>query len=286
MSPSQCLEQLPAVLSSTEPNSHLFFRYELYRLDALLNLGRFEQLQQALSPWLDNTTVPMRFRLAVLTYQAKVFHVAKKPQLASRWLNKALTLMQQFSEHSSSPMAMIEIANLQLYLNDIEAAYQTLRTIEQKHLRHASPRFKQELYANLAQALRKQGDLTQHLDYRQRSLRAAEAVSNLQQIGVSWHNVARAHQILEQFNHAESAFIKAADFAKRAGDEATLMQCLLYRAEIAHHNQQLKKAEQLLSLIDERPLTPSRRAVLRQLSQALGLTRESGAFDARDPDTI
>jgi tetratricopeptide (TPR) repeat protein len=252
-------------MKTVSEGSRLFYRYKLYQLDALLNLGRFQQLEEVLRPWLNDESAPLVFRLAVVTYKAKSLYVADRPEQANAWLSRAVSLMSEINQQLSSPMAMIEIANLQLYLGQTEIAYQTLRNIEERHSRHASPTFRLELYANLAQAVRKQGKLGPHLSYRQQSLFWARKSGNNQQIAVSWHNVARAYQFLQQYDEAEQAFIAASDYAKLASDTSTLMQCLLYRAQIAHHKAQEDKARQLLELIDKDQLTPRRRLLFKRL---------------------
>lgn len=265
LSPAQCLEKLPPLIETVSDDSRLFYRYKIYQLDSLLDLGRFQQLEETLRPWLNDLSVPMKFRLAVVTYQAKLLYVADKSEQARVWLSRALQLMSEINQQLGSPMAMIEVANLQLYLGQTETAYQTLRSIEQRHSRHASPRFRLELYANLAQAVRKQGKLELHLIYRQQSLHWARKSANEQQIAVDWHNVGRAHQFLNQYDKAEQAFITASDYARLADDTSTLMQCLLYRAQIAHQTGQQEKAKALLKLMDKESLTTRRRHLLQQL---------------------
>lgn len=208
MSPAECLEQVPALLKASVHRSRLYYHYKLYQLEALLNLGHFQQLHKELTPWLEDESVPLRFRMAVLTYHAKVLHIQQKTAQSRSRLQQAVALMSQISKQFPSPMTMIEIANLQLYLDKADTAFKTLKQIESRHLRHSSPVFKRELYANMAQAMNKLGKLEQHLVYRQQALHWAIEAENPQQIAVGWHNVARAHQFLNQYIQADEPSAK------------------------------------------------------------------------------
>ncbi|GAB3018642.1 tetratricopeptide repeat protein [Bowmanella dokdonensis] len=241
--PARCLDALPEALQGEPLYSHNWYSLKLYEFASLLDLKRFDKLKQVLAPWQDSGRLPVRLQIAVLVYRAKLAYLDDNRALGEPMIRQAVALLTELSDTLPNTIYLIELANLLLYLDDMETAERILLELEQRYRSRASPEFLHELYANLAQVYNKRNEQQQHLQYRLTALEYALARGNAQQIGIAQNNAARAHQFLGLWQPAASHFQLAGQYAKEAGDEITYQLSRLRLVEMAVMQQQWQQAD-------------------------------------------
>jgi hypothetical protein len=182
----ECLAYLEVGLNTSPPHSRQWFRFKQLRLFNLFDLNKWTLLQQEVNYWLLAENMPTNFAVYVYIYHAKLKLGEQSTAEYTHYLTKATNLLNEINTKSFSPLRLIEIANLQIALQNYAQAKETLLQLDKKFSKRDYPLFKQELYANLGHIALKEEAHDEHIHYRQESLKWTLKTPNQQQIEIAY----------------------------------------------------------------------------------------------------
>ncbi len=218
-SPKECLILLDQHLPKVTEKSHLWYDLLQNRFNALFDLQLMETLHEETKAWI-NTKAPFSFQLTIFIYYAKTSITYEGRDVASKYAQLAKEKLEQMQEAFPSPMRLVELANVQMQLEEFQKAYELLLSVEKKYRQSKDSHFMMELYGNLAHVTRQLELHQQSLDYWLKTVPWASKFNNKQQIGTVLYNLANAYSTLNQLDSAESYYIEAIAFAMAAEDYA------------------------------------------------------------------
>ncbi|NMP31073.1 tetratricopeptide repeat protein [Thalassotalea sp. M1531] len=201
-SPQQCLEVIGQYLTSEKTESRIWFQYKMYQIDALFQLVKFEQLANEVSPWVERKDIPLKFKISVLIYYAKILSSQGSDAIAANYMNQALDAINDVNSVAFDPLLVVQVANGLNHIGEYQKGYDLLIPLEKKYRNRPMAKFKHELYENLGHFALRLKQFQEHLGYRLQALEWAKEVGNDNQTAISLYNVARAHQILEDYERA------------------------------------------------------------------------------------
>lgn len=251
-STAQCLALLEVGLNGSKKYSRQWFRFKQLRLNALFELQRFQPLQQEINQWLTDEgeqriEMPPNFAVYVYIYHAKLQLSDTDNKEANLYLHKAVNLLNDINIKLPSPIRLIEIANLQISMQNYDQAKSTLLNLENKFKERNNPGFKQELYANLGHIAWKQADDDLHIEYRKKSLKWALETPNTQQKSVAHLNLAFAYQKAALFYNAEINYNASLTFSELIGDDRTTESARLRLLEVVYSQGKIEQAKNLFN---------------------------------------
>ena len=212
-SPAQCLENIDLYLAKEAHRSRIWFQYKLYQLDALFELMRHEVLYDEVSHWVTEDNIPLKFKISAHIYYAKLLQGNNANEQAFAYLEKAISTLRDVNDVSPDPMLLVQIANALNSLGRYQQGYDLLIPLVAKYQNRYMPKFKHELNENLGHFAYRLGDLQGHLQYRLQALEWASKLANKVQVAISTYNVARAYQMLTDYDQAFEYFLIAENMA-------------------------------------------------------------------------
>ena len=90
---SKCLAQIDEQLKSVPKQSRVWFQYKLYQFNALFQLVKMAQLKHEVAPWVDVEDIPLKFKINVYFYHAKLLVYDGKSELARQYLKQTIDLL-------------------------------------------------------------------------------------------------------------------------------------------------------------------------------------------------
>ncbi|WP_286262570.1 tetratricopeptide repeat protein [Thalassotalea atypica] len=246
--PQQCLIDIQLKLDTETYQSRVWFQYKLYQLDALFELLELDELYNEVTPWLNADDIPLKFKLAVEIYYAKLLRGKNEKEKAVFHLERAIHTLQDINEVAPDPMLEVQIANALNSLERYQQGYDLLKPLEDKYRNRHMPEFKHELYENLGHFAYRLGDFEQHLQYRLKAQRWAKEHSNKVQIAISTYNIARAYQMLSKYEEAFVYFAKAEEMQAMGKHDQNMI--WFRRAEMALEMSELSKAKEYFAFVD------------------------------------
>ncbi len=256
-SPSQCLAEIEQQLASVPFKSRVWFQYKLYQLDALYQLVKLKTLKNELVKWLDIEETPLRFKINIYIFYAKVILSQGCKTLGNEYLNKAINTLKSVNKVATNPMLIVQIANA---LNDLEKyqqGYDMLIALENKFIKRDDVMLKLELYENLGHFSYRLGKLEEHIYYRIKTVFWAKQQTSGQRTAVAIYNLARAYQMTKEYSDSLEHFNRAEKYAKKSDNYFTLSMIMFRRAEIEYERGDNKKSMEYVQLIDLKPLSES-----------------------------
>lgn len=208
-SPKRCLKDINNFLNKQQRESRIWFQFKLYQLEALFQLVKFSELSAQIEPWVNREDVPLRFRINVLIYHAKILNGQGEHALGLEYMSKAVKTINDVNSQSYDPMLTVQIANGLNSMREYQQGYDLLKPLIDKYRNRPMAKFKHELYENIGHFAQKLNKLEEHLSYRLQALEWAKEVGNNNQTAISMYNVARAHQFLKNYDQAFYYFAKA-----------------------------------------------------------------------------
>lgn len=209
LKPKECLAELPNYLTSVPLHSRVWFQYKLYQINAMFELLLLDELLAEVSPWINAPDIPLKFKLTVHIYYAKLMQTNGFEDEANEYLEKSIEILKDVNEVSPDPMLEVQIANTLNSLRRYQQGYDLLSPLEVKYKDRHMPKFKHELYENLGHFAYRLGDLDKHLEYRLLARVWAKEQGNQVQLAISTYNVGRAYQMLESYEQAFEYFLIA-----------------------------------------------------------------------------
>ena len=247
---SRCLDQIDAQLNSVPKQSRVWFQYKLYQYNALFQLVKLEQLKQEIDPWIDVEDIPLKFKINVYFYHAKLLVNDGKAELTRQYLNQTIDLLTSISQLYTDPMMTIQIANSLNYLGENQQGYDMLKALDKKFFDRNDPLFKLELYENLGHFSWRLGYFDEHIELRLKALDAAKKSLNKQDYAVAIYNVGRAYQMVDAYEDAFEYFKKSRKWFLAEKDSYGAELALMRQAQLAMKQQKTGMVKAILKQID------------------------------------
>ncbi len=246
--PEQCLIDIVPYLAATQKQSRIWYQYKLHQFQALFQLNKYAELAQATRPWVENDTVPLKFRINVLIYYAK--SIRKQDELDPRqYMRQAVALLDEVKDSAFDPLLIVQIANVLNYLGEDQRGYELLKPLAEKYQNRYMPWFRHEMYENLGHFALKLGKLDEHIDYRIKALDWAKELGNDNQTAIATFNLARAYQMVDKFDLALVYFTLAEEFYALGEIDQNMIN--FRRAQIALAQNDIDSAEVYFSKVNK-----------------------------------
>lgn len=253
-SPAECLEKVNIELKTTKKKSRLWFSLMQLKLSSLFILQKSNELYRETKNLINETDLPIPFQVTLYMYYAKSCIFFGELEEGKRYIIKAKQQSTLINEAYPSPIRLIEIANLQMYIGEFSEAYKLLNDLKVKYKNSHNPYFMMELYAHLGHVSRQLGYFEEALSHWHSAIPWSYKYGNEQQIAVVFFNLAQAQQHLKKYVLAEQSYLTAIVHAEKASDVIKAIHARLYLAEIYLIRGDKKQAQSFLSSIDESSL--------------------------------
>jgi hypothetical protein len=268
-SPSECLEQANNELENVKPKSRLWFSLMQFKLSSLFILQHSEELFQETLRWIDDEYLPIPFQVTLYMYYAKSLLGQGELEEGKRYIYKAKKQLAIMNEAYPSPIKLIEIANLQMFIGELPEAYESLNALKEKYQNSHNPHFMMELYGHLGHVARQLEFHDEALEHWNAAVPWSYKYGNEQQIATVHFNLAQVQQRAHKYSMAEKNYLAAITHAGIALDTVKASHATLYLAEIKLILGDKEQAETLLLSIDEKLLTPGYLSELQKLKSQL-----------------
>jgi len=249
--PAQCLIEVNAELKTVKEKSLIWFSLMQFKLTSLFILQKSDESFRITQRWINEPDLPVAFQVTLYIYHAK--HILSYGDKAEgkKFIYKAKRQLARMNEVYPSPIRLIEIANLQMFIGELPEAYDSLNTLKIKYKESKNPHFMMELYGHL-------GHVARQLEYFEESLSHwNEAVSwsykygNKQQIATVHFNLAQALQTAKKYTLARKNYLATITYAEQALDLIRASHAKLYLAEIMFKQGEKAQAQTLLLSLDK-----------------------------------
>lgn len=251
--PLACSSEVAELQRSQTKGSFEWWELEALRLDSLFKLQKNDELYAALRPWVKNTDVPEKYQPVLQLFLGKWLTASGRHEESQVALSKALSGFKEQYAATPSPSNGVRVLNLLVSLDRFEEASVFAEVLESSNFEDAL--FYREIFAELGHVAQQKNELSQHIDYRLKSLQWAKRVPDLQQQAIAHNNYGVALRESKKYIMAESAFSDALKCAKKANDTAHVNSIRLRLAEIAKHQNNVAKSKKWLDkvILDELP---------------------------------
>jgi tetratricopeptide (TPR) repeat protein len=186
-----------------------------------------------------------------------------------RYIYKAKAQLAIMNGAYPSPIKLIEIANLQMFIGELPEAYASLNALKDKYQHSHNPHFMMELYGHLGHVAKKLEYDDEALEHWNNAVSWSYKYGNEQQIAVVHFNLAQVQQEVQQYSLAEKNYASAIKYAEIAIDVIKAAHAQLYLAEVKLIMGKKEQAEELLLAIDEKLLVSSYLLKLNELKSQL-----------------
>lgn len=272
-SPQVCLEIIEPVLGQTQQTSRVWYQYKLLHLEALFRLVMFDELAKEVAPWVDDESVPLRFRINVLVYYAKVLSKSDTRSQSMFYMEQAISAIEQVNESNYDPLLTVMVANGLNYLGKYQQGYDLLMPLVAKYKHRPMAKFKHELFENLGHFAHRLGRPEEHLDFRLKALTWAQALDSKNEIAIALYNIARAYQFLENYEKAFSYFEKAEGMDAMGPSDTTMI--TFRRAEMSLAQGNILVAEEYMKALQGNQALSSYQAKFEQLNEAISTAKKA-----------
>ena len=252
--PAQCLEKVNIELKTVKEKSRIWFSLMQFKLTSLFILQKNDELYRVTKRWINEKDLPIPFQVTVYMYYAKSCIAFGDKAEGKNYIYKAKQQLALMNEAYPSPIRLIEIANLQMYIGEFVEAYESLNGLKVKYKNSNNPHFMMELYGHLGHAATKLNYFDESLGHWHSALPWSYKYGNEQQIATVLFNLAQAQQYAKQYAQAEESYLNTIIHAEKALDVIKASHARLYLAEIKLMVGDKKQAKTLLSMLDEKDL--------------------------------
>lgn len=263
-SPTECLKIVEHDLEHAQ-SKRVQLDLIQYKLDALFNLQRWQELEETVAPWRDNEEVPPSFRITILIYFAKLNSITQRND-AKLALKKAVDLLEKLQEVYPSPIRLVQLANTLMVMGEHQQAHTLLSDLKSRYGTSNNSYFQLELNGNLGHVTRNMGDLDLSEKHWQETIPWAIKLGNKQQISTVYFNNARLFQLQDKPNQAQANLALALKYAVESKDVVKETQIRLRMAENFHSIERYCDAQAQINLVNTELLTGSYIELHRNLS--------------------
>lgn len=245
-SPAECIEEVNLGLKQAKPKSRVWFRLMQYKLSSLFILQRSDELYRETKRLISEDDLPVPFQVTLYMYYAKSLLGNGEREAGKRYIYKAKQQLALMQEAYPSPIKLIEIANLQMFIGELPQAYESLNALKDKYKHSQNPHFMMELYGHLGHVARQLERYDESLQHWHVAVPWSYKYGNEQQIATVVFNLAQAQQHLKQYSLAEKSYFIAIKHAETAVDVVKASHAKLHLAEIKLILGHKKQAKSLL----------------------------------------
>ncbi|MBV2128248.1 tetratricopeptide repeat protein [Arsukibacterium indicum] len=267
-----CANYLQQKLSALPPFSNGWYRVKGFQLDYLFDQHQFQPLQTEAELLLQQQSLPDMLKVQVYFYYAKALFVSGQSEAAKRYSSKAIQMLQEVYSAFGNPLRIIELANLQYSLGEVDQAEQLLHQVQWKYQKSKDALFLFELYSNKALVSHQRDKLDEAAEYRAEALKAALSLGHTNKIIVAMGNLARTKQLLGQLSAAFELYEQSLVYT--SGPEYQVQHAihLVRLTEICLQQQQPVHALTFYRLIDPELLGTSHKQLYQQFGSILLVT--------------
>jgi len=154
------------------------------------------------------------------------------------------------NEAYPDPNLLIKLANIQMFIEEYQQAYQLLQTLAVNYKRYPDIVFHLDLYGNL-------GHLADILNYKKQaitywltSLKWAKELANEQQTATVYFNLANSQNTMQEFNNAQQNYLNAIQHAILAKDKIKRIEAQIALAQLWLTLDKKTQAKTLITNID------------------------------------
>jgi tetratricopeptide (TPR) repeat protein len=254
ISPADCLEKVNVELKSVKEKSRLWFSLMQFKLTSLFTLQHTDELYEETKRWIHDEDLPVPFQVTLYMYYAKSCIYYGDKDEGKRYIYKAKEQLAMMNGAYPSPIKLIEIANLQMYIGEFSEAYASLNTLKIKYKNSQNPHFMMELHAHLGHLARNLGYFDEALVHWNTTVPWSYKYGNEQQIATVLFNLAQAQNHKKQYALAEENYLKTIIHAEKAKDVIKASHARLYLAKIKLSSGDKNQAKSLFLMINEKKL--------------------------------
>lgn len=268
-SPAECLDKVNLELKGVKQKSRIWFSLMQFKLSSLFILQHGEELYAETKRWIHDEDLPIAFQVTLYMYYAKSCIFYGDPEEGKRYIYKAKEKLALMNEAYPSPIKLIEIANLQIYIGEHAEAYASLNALKIKYKNSQNPHFMMELSAHLGHIARHLGYFDEALSHWHETVPWSYKYGNEQQIATVLFNLGQAQQHLGQYLFAEKSYLSTIEHAEIAQDNIKLSHARLYLAEVKLIMGDKQKAQALFLLLNEKILVQPHLDKYREIKELL-----------------
>jgi tetratricopeptide (TPR) repeat protein len=269
ISPADCLAKVNVELKSAKAKSRLWFSLMQFKLTSLFILQHTDELYEETKRWIHDEDLPVPFQVTLYMYYAKSCIYYGDKEEGKKYIYKAKEQLAVMNGAYPSPIKLIEIANLQMYIGEFSEAYSSLNTLKIKYRNSQNPHFMMELHAHLGHLARNLGYFDEALAHWHATVPWSYKYGNEQQIATVLFNLAQAQDHKKQYALAEKNYLKTVIHAEKAKDVIKASHARLYLAKIKLIAGDKKQAKALFLMLNEQKLEQPHLDKYRELKKQL-----------------
>jgi tetratricopeptide (TPR) repeat protein len=251
LSPTKCLIEVNTELQKVEEKSRVWFSLMQFKLTALFALQKSEELFLETNRWINVPDLPIPFQVTLNIYHAKYIISYGDKEEGKQFIYRAKEQLTLMNEAYPSPIRLIEVANLQMFIGELPEAYESLNTLKTKYKSSNNPHFMMELYGHLGHVARQLEYFDEALSHWHIALSWSYKYGNEQQIATVLYNLARAQQHAEKYLLAHKNHLAAITHAETALDFIRASHAKLYLVETKLALGEKKTARTLFLSLDK-----------------------------------
>jgi len=267
--PAECLSRVNTELKKEKEKSHLWFSLMQFKLISLFSLQKSDELFQETKRWINEPDLPIAFQVTLFIYHAKYIMAFGDQAEGKQFIYKAKQQLSLMNEIYPSPIRLIELANLQMFIGELPEAYESLNHLKIKYKDSNNPYFMMELYGHLGHVARQLKYFDEALIHWHEALSWSYKYGNVQQIATVLFNLAQAQQHAKKYQLAQQNYLISIRHAEKALDFIRASHAKLYLAEIKLVLNEKQQAQELLLSIDESHLANEGLAKFLELKKHL-----------------
>lgn len=269
---TSCAQYLEQQLSAFAPFSHGWYRVKGFQLDYLFDQHQFLPLQAEAELLLQQQTLPDMLKVQVHFYYAKALFVTGQTEAAKQHAKHAVLMLQEVYSAFGNPLRIIELANLQYSLGELEQAEQLLNQAELNYQKSKDTLFLFELYTNKALISHQRDKLDDAAQYRTEALNAAMTLGHTNKIIVAMGNLARTKQLLGQLQAAYELYQQSLAYTAHPEYQVQHAIHLVRLTEISLQQQRPEQALTFYTGIDPALLSTYHKQLYQEFARALEAT--------------
>ncbi|HAW92637.1 MULTISPECIES: tetratricopeptide repeat protein [unclassified Arsukibacterium] len=247
---TSCEQYITQQLSALSSFSHGWYRIKGFQLDYMFDQRQFQQLQAEAELLLQQQALPDMLKVQVHFYYAKTLFISGQAELAKHYASTAMQMLQQVYSAFGNPLRIIELANLQYSLGELEQAEQLLNQVQLKYQKSKDPLFLYELYSNKALLSHQRDKLDEAAQYRTEALNASLVMGHNNKIIIAMGNLARTKQLLGQLQAAYELYEQSLVYTSQPEYQVQHAIHLVRLTEICLQQQQPAQALTFYTRID------------------------------------
>lgn len=263
-----CLQYLQTELAKQPSKSNDWYKLQSYLLDFYFDKQQVTELRQLAEQLLQQEDNPVVLQAQLYFYYAKVLLQQGERVRASEYATLAGNKISALFDGFGDPLRLVELANLQISVQQFDRAEQTLLLAEGRYGKSHDPIFIFELNTNKALLEDRRQQLGYATLYRQRALDAILPTGHSGKIVVALGNLARTQQLQGQYEQARLHYLQALPYLKNGADDITRAVYLLRLAELSWQQQDLDAGRQYFRQVQFVTLpSDSHRQLYQQLTE-------------------